>query len=130
MGNVQLHVEYIDGVPVALAFDGQQIFAKSLKGFMRKPAKKSGTYFFESVDSWEDFVCHHGTTNSEIWISGTQALAVLDAHGQFTPNDCAFRAELAVCLDADDINCIIEFAKENQFNIYFGMPAPARLEDD
>ena len=128
MQSAQLHVEYIDGTPVALAFDGRTIYARSLKGFMSRPAKKSGNFFFEDVDSWMEFVTHHGTTNTEVWISGTQAMAVLDGHGQFTPADCAFRAELAICLNEDEITAVTEFAKSNQFHLYFGIPAAPRME--
>lgn len=126
----QLHVEFIDGTPVALAFDGKTIHARSLKGFMSRPAKKSGNYFFESLDSFEDFVRRHSTANSEIWITGNQAMAVLDGHGTITPADCAFRAELMYQLDEDEISHLIEFSKDIQVQLYFGVPAAARMEHE
>ena len=130
MENTQLHVEFIDGTPVALAFDGKTIHARSLKGFMSCPAKKSGNYFFEDLDSFESFVRRHSMANSEIWISGTQAMAVLDGHGTITPADCAFRAELMYQLEENEISHLIEFAKEIQVQLYFGVPAAARLEHE
>lgn len=130
MENTQLHVEFIDGVPVALAFDGTTIHARSLKGFMSRPAKKSGNYFFEDLDSFEEFVSRHATANTELWITGNQAMAVIDGHGPLTPADCAFRAELMYQLEENEISHLIEFAKEIQVQLYFGVPAAARMEQE
>lgn len=130
MENTQLHVEFIDGVPVALAFDGKTIYARSLKGFMSRPAKKSGNYFFEDLDSFEEFVRRHATANTELWITGSQALAVIDGHGPLTPADCAFRAELVYQLEAEEITDLIEFTKDIQIQLYFGVPAAPRMEQE